>query len=106
MSDATDRAKYLLSTLARESAVAFSSVRGVLNDCIAEIDRLAKHVRGADGAFDGAQKRIELLEAAMIETDNGKIRCLVCKRETYAREEILHKKDCLLFATHPAWPER
>jgi len=38
MSDATDRAKHLLSTLDRENVVAFSSVRGVLRDCIGEIE--------------------------------------------------------------------
>jgi hypothetical protein len=49
VSDATDRAKQLLSTLDRESAVAFSSVRGVLKECIAEIERLEAEIKCLNG---------------------------------------------------------
>jgi hypothetical protein len=38
MSDATNRAKNLLSTLDREDSVSFYAVRGVLKECIAEIE--------------------------------------------------------------------
>ena len=46
-------------------------------------------------------ERIDQLKAALIERDNGQIRCLACKRQTYMGEEILHKSDCLLFAGEP-----
>jgi hypothetical protein len=38
MSDATNRARNLLSTLDREDSVSFYAVRGVLKECIAEIE--------------------------------------------------------------------
>ncbi len=41
---------------------------------------------------------LEQLEAALIELDNGHIRCLVCHNETYAGQIIQHKSGCLLFA--------
>ena len=44
-----------------------------------------------------AIKRIVQLEAAMIETDNGKIFCLACHNHAYTGERIQHRKDCLLF---------
>ncbi len=48
--------------------------------------------------IDPQRKRIKQLEAALIESDNGHIRCLVCHNETYAGQMLLHKSGCLLSA--------
>lgn len=67
MTDATDRAKQLLSTLDRENAVAFTSVRGVLRECIAEIERLNKQIASMNHAAHAYDGEVERLRAALEE---------------------------------------
>jgi hypothetical protein len=55
MSDATNRARNLLSTLDREDSVSFYAVRGVLKECIAEIETQCT---------EGAKKDAVLLDIA------------------------------------------
>ena len=72
MTDATNRAKQLLSTLDRENAVAFSSIRGVLKECIEEIERLRECYEGEienrlniARSHDKQTQEIERLRAAL-----------------------------------------
>ena len=56
----------------------------------------ADTVTQQDELLNMYSERIVELEAALIETDNGKIRCCVCKREAYSGEEIFHKESCVI----------
>ena len=55
---------------------------------------LEEHQRDCDTCQ--ADLEIEKLQQALIEHDNGQVRCLACERQTYDGQHILHKDDCLL----------
>ena len=72
----------------------FSDYRALKREQIARLQSQLADVASYESA--ALRKRIEQLEAALIESDNGQIRCLACKRQTYAGQTILHKSDCPL----------
>ena len=72
----------------------FADYRALKREQIARLQSQLADVASYESA--ALRKRIEQLEAALIESDNGQIRCLACKRQTYAGQTILHKSDCPL----------
>lgn len=78
--------------------VALGQKDAVIADLTESLDEAKYDEPELRSKLDTQRQRIEQLEAALIEPDNGQIRCIVCKRQTYAEQEILHKGDCPLFA--------
>ena len=84
-------------TLQTYSKEEIDRLTAALEQWKAEAKRLTLEGLKLSNANIDCKLRIELLEAAMIETDNRNIFCLACHNQAYTGEKIQHRKDCLLF---------